>query len=74
MGISIALAASVVGGFRAIYITTFVLALMATATMTRVISHKRLTGTPEERKEQERKLIADMETEAGLTTLPAFEG
>lgn len=74
MGISIALAASVVGGFRAIYITTFVLALMATATMTRVVSHKRLTGTPEERKEQERKLIADMETEAGLTTLPAFEG
>ncbi len=74
MGISIALAASVVGGFRAIYITTFVLALMATATMTRVISHKRLTGTPEERKEQERKLIADMETEAGLTTLPAFKG
>ena len=74
MGISIALAASVVGGFRAIYITTFVLALMATATMTRVISHKRLTGTPDERKEQERKLIADMETEAGLTTLPAFEG
>ncbi len=74
MGISIALAASVVGGFRAIYITTFVLALMATATMTRVISHKRITGTPEERKEQERKLIADMETEAGLTTLPAFEG
>jgi len=74
MGISIALAASVVGGFRAIYITTFVLALMATATMTRVISHKRLTGTPEERREQERMLIADMETEAGLTTLPAFEG
>lgn len=74
MGISIALAASVVGGFRAIYVTTFVLALMATATMTRVISHERLTGTPEERKVQERKLIADMETEAGLTTLPAFEG
>ena len=74
MGISIALAASVVGGFRAIYITTFVLALMATATMTRVISHKRLTGTLEERKEQERKLIAHMETQAGLTTLPAFEG
>jgi len=74
MGISIALAAAVFGGFRAIYITTFVLALMATATMTRVISHKRLTGTPEERKEQERKLIADMETEAALTTLPAFEG
>lgn len=74
MGISIALAASVVGGFRAIYITTFVLALMATATMARVISHKRITGTPEERKEQERRLIADMETEAGLTTLPAFEG
>jgi hypothetical protein len=47
---------------------------MATATMTRVVSHKRLSGTPEERKEQERKLIADMETEAGLTTLPAFEG
>ena len=47
---------------------------MATATMTRVISHKRLTGTLEERKEQERKLIAHMETQAGLTTLPAFEG
>jgi len=74
MGISIALAASVIGGFRAIYITTFVLALLATATMTRVVSHKRLTGTPVERKAQEQALIAEMETEAGLTALPAFEG
>jgi len=74
MGISIALAASVIGGFRAIYITTFVLALLATATMTRVVSHKRLTGTPVERKAQEQALLAEMETEAGLTALPAFEG
>jgi MFS family permease len=74
MGISIALAASVIGGFRAIYVTTFVLAMLATLTMTRVVSHKRLTGTPEERKAQERALLAEMETEAGLTTLPAFEG
>lgn len=74
MGISIALAASVIGGFRGIYITTFVLAVLATLTMTRVVSHKRLSGTPEERKAQERALIAEMETEAGLTTLPAFEG
>jgi hypothetical protein len=42
--------------------------------MTRVVSHKRFTGTPEERKAQERELLKDMETEAGLTTLPAFEG
>lgn len=74
MGISIALAASAIGGFRAIYVTTFVLAMLATITMTRVVSHKRLTGTPEERKAQERALLAEMETEAGLTTLPAFEG
>jgi hypothetical protein len=74
MGISIALAASVIGGFRAIYITTFALALLSTATMTRVVSHKRFAGTPEERKAQERELMKDMETEAGLTTLPAFEG
>lgn len=74
MGISIALAASVIGGFRGIYITTFVLAVLATLTMTRVVSHKRLSGTPEERKAQERALLAEMETEAGLTTLPAFEG
>jgi MFS family permease len=74
MGISIALAASVVGGFRAIYLTTFALALLSTATMTRVVSHKRITGTPEERKAQERALLNDMEIEAGLTTLPAFEG
>ena len=74
MGISIALAASAIGGFRAIYFTTFALALLSTATMTRVVSHKRFTGTPEERKAQERQLIKEMETEAGLTTLPAFEG
>jgi MFS family permease len=74
MGISIALAASVVGGFRAIYLTTFALALISTATMTRVVSHKRITGSPEERKAQERALLNDMEIEAGLTTLPAFEG
>ena len=74
MGISIALAASVIGGFRAIYITTLCLALIATATMTRVVSHKRLTGTPEERHAEERALLNQMETEAGLTTLPAFEG
>jgi hypothetical protein len=74
MGISIALAASVVGGFRAIYLTTFALALLSTATMTRVVSHKRITGTPEKRKAQERALLNDMEIEAGLTTLPAFEG
>jgi len=74
MGISIALTASVIGGFPAIYITTAILAILATATMSRVISHNRLSGTPEERREQERKLLADMETEAGLTALPAFEG
>jgi MFS family permease len=74
MGISIALAASVIGGFRGIYITTFVLAVLATLTMTRVVSHKRITGTPEERRSQERELLAEMQTEAGLTTLPAFEG
>lgn len=74
MGISIALAATAIGGFRAIYLTTLGLALLATVTMTRVVSHRRLTGTPEERRAQERALIADMETEAGLTTLPAFEG
>lgn len=74
MGISVALAASTIGGFRAIYLTTLCLALLATATMTRVVSHKKLTGTPEERKAQEQTLIKEMETEAGLTTLPAFEG
>jgi len=74
MGISIALAASVIGGFRGIYITTFVLAVLSTLAMTKVVSHKRLSGTPEERKAQERALLAEMETEAGLTTLPAFEG
>ena len=74
MGISVALAASTIGGFRAIYVTTLGLALLATATMTRVVSHKKLTGTPEERKAQEQTLIKEMETEAGLTTLPAFEG
>lgn len=74
MGISVALAASTIGGFRAIYLTTLCLALLATATMTRVVSHKKLSGTPEERKAQERTLIEEMETEAGLTTLPAFEG
>ena len=74
MGISIALAATAIGGFRAIYLTTLGLALLATVTMTRVVSHRRLTGTPEERRAQERALITDMETEAGLTTLPAFEG
>ena len=74
MGISIALATSAIGGFRAIYFTTFALALLSTATMTRVVSHKRFTGTPEERKTQERELIKEMETEAGLTALPAFEG
>lgn len=74
MGISIALAASVIGGFRAIYITTFILAVLATATMTRVVSHQRFIGTADERRAQEQKLLSDMETEAGLTTLPAFEG
>ena len=74
MGISVALAASTIGGFRAIYLTTLCLALLATATMTRVVSHKKLTGTTEERKAQEQTLIKEMETEAGLTTLPAFEG
>lgn len=74
MGISIALAAKVIGGFRGIYITTFALAVMATLAMTRVVSHERITGTPEERRAQERARLAEMETEAGLTTLPAFEG
>ena len=74
MGISIAIAATAIGGFRAIYLTTLGLALLATSTMTRVVSHRRLTGTAEQRKDQERAIIADMETEAALTTLPAFEG
>ena len=64
----------ILGGFRAIYLTTFALALLSMATMSQLVSHKRIAGSPEERKAQEPALLNDMEIEAGLTTLPAFEG
>lgn len=73
-GISIELAASEIGGFPAVFWVTLVLALASTAVMTQVVSRGRPSGTAEELVERDRIVREEMETEAGLTTLPAFEG
>ena len=73
-GISVELAAYSIGGFRAVFLTTLTLALASTAVMSRVVSRGRPTGTPEELEARDHAVLAEMETEAGLTTLPAFEG
>lgn len=73
-GISIELAAASIGGFPTVFWTTLVLALLSTLVMTRVVSRPRTATSSEERSVEERAILAEMETEAGLTTLPAFEG
>ena len=73
-GISIELAAATIGGFMAVCWTTLALAIASGVVMTFVRSRPRPTGTPEEIAAQERAIISEMETEAALTTLPAFEG
>ncbi len=73
-GISTELAAYSIGGFRAVFIMTLILAVAGTLVMTRVVSRGRPHGTAEELHARDREVLAEMETEAGLTTLPAFEG
>lgn len=72
-GISVELAATSIGGFPAVFATTLVLALGSTVVMTGVVGRGR-TGTPEELAARDSAVRAEMETEAALTTLPAFEG
>ena len=73
-GISVELAAYSIGGFRSVFVLTFVLALLSTAVMTQVMSRGRPDGTAAELADRDHAVLAEMETEAGLTTLPAFEG
>lgn len=73
-GISIELAASSIGGFRAVFWVTLALAVASSAVMTRVVSRGRPTGDPRDLAARDRAVREEMETEAGLTTLPAFEG
>lgn len=73
-GISVELAAYSIGGFRTVFVVTLLLALASTAVMTRVVSRGRPSATPGGLAERDHAVLAEMETEAGLTTLPAFEG
>ena len=74
-GISIEVVAYSLGGFRAVFLTSFACAALATVAMSMVISRRLPSVTSaEERERQERELIDEMETDTALTTLPAFEG
>ena len=73
-GISIELATYAIGGYRAVFWTTLVLAALSGVMMSRIVRRPKIDGTPEERRAEERRILAEIETEAGLTTLPAFEG
>lgn len=74
-GISIELTAYALGGFPAVYVTTLVFALLATMVMTRVIPRAQdPTASPDERRAHQREILAEVETDTALTTLPAFEG
>lgn len=73
-GISVELAAYSIGGYRSVFMLTFGLALASTLVMSRVVSRGRPSGTPEQLADRDEAVLAEMRTEAGLTTLPAFEG
>lgn len=72
-GVSVEIASYAIGGYRAVYGTTFVLALCSLFVMSFVRSRGRVGATPEQLAERDHEVLAEMEIEAGLTTLPAFD-
>ena len=74
-GISLEVTMWNIGGFSAVFTMTLIAALLATVAMTFVMPRSRLNSlTPDERRQEERERLEEMETDTALTTLPAFEG
>lgn len=72
-GVSVEIATYAIGGYRAVFGVTFALAATSTVVMAFVRSRGRVGGSPQELAERDHTVLAEMETEAGLTTLPAFD-